>query len=93
MKTDSNELRADLDHTKRLPVLELPGLLQSCGTWNAVLNYERSVWRNDLSTHLKTRLALKVGYATTSNNRPASRGMDLVQTGSESPMLQGQTSV
>jgi len=52
-----------------------------------------AVWRNDLSTNLNKRLALKVGYAMTYNNRPASRGVDIVQTGSEPPVVLGQTSV
>jgi hypothetical protein len=51
------------------------------------------VWRNDLSTSLNKTLALKVGYAMTYANRPAYKAVDIIQTGSEPPVVLGQTSV
>ena len=39
-----------------------------------------AVWRNAFTTSLSSRLALKVGYDVTYANRPASVGVDVVQT-------------
>lgn len=39
-----------------------------------------AVWRNGFTTTLSSRLALKVGYDVTYKNKPASVGVDVVQT-------------
>jgi len=52
-----------------------------------------AVWRNDLSTNLNKTLALKVGYTMTYNNQPAFRAVDILETGSQPPVVLGQTAV
>lgn len=50
-----------------------------------------AVWRNGFTTTLSSRLALKVGYDITYKNKPASVGVDVVQTPvATPPMVLGQ---
>jgi len=51
------------------------------------------VWRTDLSTSLNKTLALKVGYAMNYANKPAFKAVDIIETGSEPPVVLGQTAV
>jgi tetratricopeptide (TPR) repeat protein len=50
-----------------------------------------ATWRSDLTTTLYKKLALKVGFALTYNNRPASTEVDIDQTGTS--VVLGQTFV
>lgn len=49
-----------------------------------------TVWKNALTAKLNGSLALKVGLDLTYDNTPASVGVDLVQTGSNPPVVLGQ---
>lgn len=49
-----------------------------------------AVWKNALSSSLNNHFALKVGLDFSHRNRPASVGVDLVQTGSNPPVILGQ---
>ncbi|WP_306589474.1 DUF481 domain-containing protein [Geothrix sp. 21YS21S-4] len=50
-----------------------------------------AVWRNAFTTTLSSRLALKVGYDVTYRNKPASVGVDVVQTPvATPPVILGQ---
>lgn len=50
-----------------------------------------AVWRNGFTTNLSSRLALKVGYDVTYKNKPASVGVDVVQTPvATPPVILGQ---
>jgi putative salt-induced outer membrane protein YdiY len=50
-----------------------------------------AVWRNGFTTTLSARLALKVGYDVTYKNKPASVGVDVVQTPvATPPVILGQ---
>lgn len=65
-------------------------------SWADSLNEGRNflaIWHNDLSTILSRRLALKVGYVMTYNNRPASQAVPIILTGSAPPVVLGQTLV
>lgn len=46
-----------------------------------------AVWRNGFTTTLSARLALKVGYDVTYKNKPASVGVDVVQTPVATPLV------
>jgi len=50
-----------------------------------------ATWRSDLTTTLYKKLALKIGFALTYNNRPASTEVDIDQTGTS--VVLGQTFV
>ncbi len=53
-----------------------------------------AVWRTSFTTTLSSRLALKVGYDMTYKNRPASVGVDVIQTPvATPPVILGQTAV
>ena len=52
-----------------------------------------AVWLNDFSTSLTRRLALKVGYTMTYNNRPASQAVPILLGGSSPPVVVGQAFV
>jgi tetratricopeptide (TPR) repeat protein len=52
-----------------------------------------AVWHNDLETTISRRLALKVGYTVTYNNRPAFQAVPIVLAGSVPPVVVGQTFV
>ena len=64
--------------------------------WADSLNEERNylaTWHNDLSTTLSRRLALKMGYVMTFNNRPASQAVPIILTGSAPPVVLGHALV
>jgi putative salt-induced outer membrane protein YdiY/Flp pilus assembly protein TadD len=50
-------------------------------------------WLTDFSVNLSTRLALKVGYMMTYNNRPASAALPILQAGTNPPAVLGRTFV
>jgi putative salt-induced outer membrane protein YdiY len=50
-------------------------------------------WHNEFSTAVSRRLALKVGYVLSYNNRPASEAVPIIRTGSVPAALLGQTFV
>ena len=52
-----------------------------------------ATWHNDLSTTLSRRLALKLGYVMTYNNRPASQAVPIILTGSAPPVVLGHALV
>jgi putative salt-induced outer membrane protein YdiY len=49
-----------------------------------------TVWKNALSSNLNNHFALKIGLDFNYRNRPASIGVDLVQAGSNPPVILGQ---
>jgi putative salt-induced outer membrane protein YdiY len=52
-----------------------------------------AIWHNDLSTTLSRRLALKVGYALTYNNRPAFQAVPIILAAPAAPVVSGQALV
>lgn len=52
-----------------------------------------TVWKNALTSRLNGTLALKLGLDLTYDNTPASVGVDLIQTGSQPPVVLGQVPV
>lgn len=120
LRTGTRSFRSDLGlgYTRATPVAQAPGFQANYAIWNAVLNFEQTLWdasrftsnldwtdsiqdfpnylatwRADLTTTLYKKLALKVGFALTYNNRPASREVDIDQTGTSPPVVLGQTFV
>lgn len=52
-----------------------------------------AVWKDAFTTNLGKRLALKIGYDLTYNNSPAYQGVNIIQTGSNPPVVLGQAPV
>jgi putative salt-induced outer membrane protein YdiY len=52
-----------------------------------------AVWKNGFTTNLGKKLALRVGYDLIYNNSPAYQAVNIIQTGSNPPVVLGQAPV